>query len=628
MTMKICTIIGARPQFIKAAAISRAIAAHNRLTLNLEPSTSNIELRTLNIEHSSSVEPGTLNIEHSILNEVLIHTGQHYDDGMSAVFFRELEIPEPKYNLAIGSGSHGAQTGQMLAAIEKVLLEEKPDWVLIYGDTNSTLAGALAASKLHIPIAHVEAGLRSFNRRMPEEINRVVADQLSTLLLCPSQIAVNNLAAEGIGGKGDRMSKVIDEPPPALRATSASGGQKESSPPMEKDTCPPLEGVGGGSPLASRNGWEPFPTTPNIEQSSNIEHRTLNVEQSSPVEHRTLNLEQSSPPLEKETCPPLEGVGGGSPLASRNGWEPFPTTPNLEQSSPVEHRTLNIEHRTSNLEPLTPPHVIITGDVMADALQFAATKASAQSDILMRLGLQPQRYILATVHRAENTDDPKRLSNIMAALAELAEREPVILPLHPRTRKILERTSNLEHRTLNIEQSSPPLEKDTCPPLEGVGGGSPLASRNGWEPFPTTPNLEQSSNIEHRTLNLEQSSPVEPRTLNLEPRTSNLEHPSLRIIDPLGYFDIIALEKSARMLLTDSGGMQKEAYWLKVPCITLRDETEWVETVESGWNILTGADRDRIVTAVHSFKPPSVHPPLYGDGHAAEKILSGLCQNL
>ena len=470
--MKIATIIGARPQFIKAAAVSRAIAAHNRQALNLDPGTSNIELRTLNFEHSSSVEPRTLNIEHSTLNEFLIHTGQHYDDGMSAVFFRELEIPEPKYNLAIGSGSHGAQTGQMLAAIEKILIDEKPDWVLIYGDTNSTLAGALAAAKLHIPIAHVEAGLRSFNRRMPEEINRIVADQLSTLLLCPSQVAVDNLAAEGIGGnpmvrqahhdkQGCHPEPSLSEPPPALRAASAGGGQKESS----------------------------------------------------PVEPRTLNLEQSS-------------------------------------------------------------SVVITGDVMADALQFAATKASAQSDILARLGLQPQRYLLATVHRAENTDDPKRLSDIMAALSELAEREPVILPLHPRTKKILERTSN-----------------------------------------------RQTSNIEHRTLNIEHSSSVEPRTLNFE-------HPCLRLIDPLGYFDIIALEKSARMLLTDSGGMQKEAYWLKVPCVTLRDETEWVETVASGWNILTGADRNRIVTAVQNFTPPKDHPPLYGGGQAAEKILSILCQNL
>jgi UDP-N-acetylglucosamine 2-epimerase len=225
---------------------------------------------------------------------------------------------------------------------------------------------------------------------------------------------------------------------------------------------------------------------------------------------------------------------------------------------------LNIEQSSS---------VVITGDVMADALQFAATKASAQSDILARLGLQPQRYLLATVHRAENTDDPKRLSDIMAALSELAEREPVILPLHPRTKKILERTSN-----------------------------------------------RQTSNIEHRTLNIEHSSSVEPRTLNFE-------HPCLRLIDPLGYFDIIALEKSARMLLTDSGGMQKEAYWLKVPCVTLRDETEWVETVASGWNILTGADRGRIIDAVRTFKPPAAHTPLYGDGKAATRCLQALLES-
>ena len=196
----------------------------------------------------------------------------------------------------------------------------------------------------------------------------------------------------------------------------------------------------------------------------------------------------------------------------------------------------------ANFKDLTP-EVIITGDVMADALQFAAAKASAQSDILARLGLHPRGYLLATVHRAENTDDPKRLSNIMSALSELAEREPVILPLHPRTKKILD-ASHL------------------------------------------TPN-------------------------------SSL----LTLLDPVGYFDIIALEQSARLILTDSGGMQKEAYWMKVPCITLRDETEWVETVAAGWNTLTGADRDRIVTAARTFKPPSTHPPLYGDGQAAKKII-------
>ena len=372
--MKICTIVGARPQFIKAAAISRAIAAHNCMV-------------------ASSALPMTHNP--SPITEVIIHTGQHYDDDMSAVFFRELEIPDPAYNLGIGSSAHGAQTGQMLAAIEEVLLNEKPDWVLIYGDTNSTLAGALAAVKLHIRIAHVEAGLRSFNRLMPEEINRVMADHLSHLLLCPSQVSVNNLSNEGI----------------------------------------------------------------------------------------------------------IKGV-------------------------------------------------VITGDVMADALQFAASKVSAHSDILAHLALQPQGYLLATVHRAENTDDPDRLSHIMVALSELSGRQPVILPLHPRTKKIL-------------ENHAPPL------------------------------------------------------------LTSNS---LLKLIDPVGYFDMIALENSAKMILTDSGGIQKEAYWLKVPCITLRDETEWVETVEAGWNVLTGADQKKIINAAQNFTLPAEHLPLYGDGNAAEKIITTLLE--
>jgi UDP-GlcNAc3NAcA epimerase len=379
--MKIATIIGARPQFIKAAAISRAIAGHN--------------------QNNSS----------TVIEEILVHTGQHYDDDMSAIFFRELEIPEPKYNLNIGSGSHGLQTGRMLMAIEEVLLQEKPDWVLIYGDTNSTLAGALAAAKLHIRIAHVEAGLRSYNRMMPEEINRIVADQLSYLLFCPSQIAVNNLAGEGIG---------------------KNEGQRPFFSPKKK---------------------------------------------------------------------------GAVPVFSQK--------------------------------------VVITGDVMADALQFAATKAPAH-DILARLELQPQEYLLATVHRAENTDDSQRLQNILSAFAAL--NEPVVFPVHPRTRKLLQETS---------------YQPPEC----------------------------------------------------------------VKLIDPVGYFDIIALEKSARLLLTDSGGMQKEAYWLKVPCITLRDETEWIETAEMGWNILTGADRDRIISTVRAFKTPSDHPPLYGDGKAAAYCLKALLKS-
>jgi UDP-N-acetylglucosamine 2-epimerase len=246
--MKIATIIGARPQFIKAAAISRAIVEHNR---------------------DNSVP---------VIEEVIIHTGQHYDDDMSAIFFRELEIPEPKYHLNIGSGSHGRQTGQMLMAIEEVLLKEKPDWVLIYGDTNSTLAGALAAAKLHIRIAHVEAGLRSFNRLIPEEINRIVADQLSHLLLCPSQVAVNNLAVEGIG-KNEGLRPFFSE--------------------------------------KGKTGATPF-----------------------------------FPEVKRGVVPAFPG------------------------------------NRTGAV-PVFSPKVVITGDVMADALQFAASKVSAHSDILARLELQP-----------------------------------------------------------------------------------------------------------------------------------------------------------------------------------------------------------------------------------------------
>ena len=421
--MKIATVVGARPQFIKAAAVSRAIVAHNQKIIRLQINSGAVgDLPEAVLprpgEAPQPISSPPSSADPQFIEEVLIHTGQHYDDGMSAVFFRELEIPEPQYNLGVGSGTHGRQTGEMLAAIERVLMVEKPAWVLIYGDTNSTLAGALAAAKLHIPIAHVEAGLRSFNRRMPEEINRVVADRLSTLLLCPSQVAADNLAAEGI--------------PPGANA---------------------------------------------------------------------------------------------------------------------------------KFQDLTPK-VVVMGDVMADALQFAATKAAARSDILERLGLQPHGYLLATIHRAENTDDPRRLSNIMAALTELAAAEPVIVPLHPRTKKILAGSfPSLLHR------ERPARAGRSAPPATG-----------------------------------------------------------LEIIDPVGYFDIIALEKSARLLLTDSGGMQKEAYWLRVPCLTLRDETEWVETVAAGWNVLTGADRERIIRAARTFTPPAAHPPLYGDGQAAEKILLAICQ--
>ncbi len=351
--MKIVSVVGARPQFIKAAAVSR----------------------TLRQAHT----------------EVLIHTGQHYDYGMSQIFFEELDIPEPAINLGIGSGSHGAQTGAMLAALEAVLLREQPEHVLVYGDTNSTLAGALAAAKLHMPVAHVEAGLRSFNRAMPEELNRVLTDHLSDLLFCPGQAAVENLAHEGI----------------------------------------------------------------------------------------------------------THGV-----------------------------------------------HIV--GDVMADALHFAAERARSRSTIVPDLGLAEGGYLLTTVHRAENTDDEQRLRSILAALVALDE--PVIFPVHPRTRK---KIAGLE------------------------------------------------SDLQQR-----------------------LTSSTLQMIEPVGYLDMVMLEQSARMILTDSGGIQKEAYWLAVPCVTLRDETEWVETVQAGWNVLAGAATHRILDAVRSCTRPATHPPLYGSGQAVQQLVT------
>jgi UDP-GlcNAc3NAcA epimerase len=347
--MKIVSIVGARPQFIKAARLSRL----------------------LRLRHT----------------EVLLHTGQHYDANMSAVFFTELDIPEPDVNLGIGSGSHGAQTAAMLIGIEKILLAEQPDWVLVYGDTNSTLAGALAAAKLHLRVAHVEAGIRSFNLRMPEEINRLVTDRLSSLLLCPSQTAVEHLTAEGI-------------------------------------------------------------------------------------------------------------IGG----------------------------------------------VHLVGDVMADALLAAVERVKTIPDILPRVGVTEKGYLLATVHRAENTDDPERLAGIFTGLSQVGE--PVVLPVHPRTRDRLEKSGLIAKLTSNVI-----------------------------------------------------------------------------VIDPVGYLDMIRLEQAARAIITDSGGIQKEAYWLEVPCITLRDETEWVETVRAGWNILAGAQAERIVRLVKKLNPPADHPALYGDGHACERIV-------
>jgi UDP-GlcNAc3NAcA epimerase len=367
--MKVANIIGARPQFIKAAPIGKAL---------------------LDAGHC----------------QVLIHTGQHYNANMSDIFFEELGIPSPDVNLEIGSGTHGAQTGAMLEGIEEVLLAERPDWALVYGDTNSTLAGALAAAKLHIPVAHVEAGLRSFNRTMPEEINRVVTDHLSNLLLCPSQTAIENLAAEGI----------------------------------------------------------------------------------------------------------THGV-----------------------------------------------HLV--GDVMYDALFYFIERARQHSTILQELKVEAGRYLLATIHRAENTDDPARLHNILAAFAQI--KETVIFPIHPRT-----------SRSLRAEDGA-------------------LGER-------------------------------EPQEYGSDVSACDLPLPdNVKIIDAVGYLDMLMLEQHARAILTDSGGVQKEAYWLGVPCVTLRDETEWVETVTSGWNRLAGADTQRIINAVAAMSAsmPTTRSQLYGDGNVAGRCV-------
>jgi UDP-N-acetylglucosamine 2-epimerase len=348
--MKVVTIVGARPQFIKAAPVSRALRHRHE--------------------------------------EVLLHTGQHYDHGMSQVFFDELDIPLPDVNLGVGSGSHGRQTAEMLIGIEEVLLRERPDWVLVYGDTNSTLAGALAAAKLHIPVAHVEAGLRSYNRHMPEEVNRVLTDHVSDLLFCPTQTAVDNLTAEGV----------------------------------------------------------------------------------------------------------LAGVHN-------------------------------------------------VGDVMYDAVRYNTQVAASRSHIVEELGVCPRAYLLATVHRPRNTDQPARLRAILEAFETLGE--PIVLPAHPRTRKAI---------------------------------------------------ADQGQRVP----------------------------PNVRLVEPLGYLDMLRLETQARAILTDSGGVQKEAYFVGVPCITLREETEWVETVELGWNRLVGAEGDKIVAAVRGFGLPDERPPVFGDGHAAERLVAVL----
>ncbi|MEI7663751.1 MAG: UDP-N-acetylglucosamine 2-epimerase (non-hydrolyzing) [Bacteroidota bacterium] len=350
--MKIVSIVGARPQFIKAATVSRVLR------------------------------------KHPAINEIMLHTGQHYDSNMSDVFFRELDIPEPDYNLGVGSGSHAEQTGMMLQKIEEILISEKPDCTLVYGDTNSTLAGALAAAKLHIPVAHVEAGLRSFNRAMPEEINRIVTDRISDMLFAPTQTAVDHLTREG-------------------------------------------------------------------------------------------------------------------------------------------------------LADIT----FLTGDVMYDSVLFYKKWILLEPQKYKTPGI-PEKYLLATIHRAENTDNPANLENIFLAFSRC--KQEIVLPIHPRTRKIIQ-------------------------------SGTTLPS-------------------------------------------------NVHIIDPAGYLHMLKLTMDATRVLTDSGGLQKEAYFLGKQCITLRTETEWVETLHDRWNIITGSDPELIGKALESPLPSAPRQSVFGNGMAAGLILEKLLQ--
>ena len=374
--MKIVTIVGARPQFIKAAVVSRAIANFNK-----------------NVTSSSL-----------LFSEVIIHTGQHYDRNMSAVFFEEMNIPRPNYFLDINGLSHGAMTGQMMEKIEAVLVDEKPDMVLVYGDTNTTLAGALTAAKLHIAVAHVEAGLRSFNRKMPEEINRVLTDHIANFLFCPTRQSIENLKSEGIINK---------------------------------------------------------------------EHTPGNDYSSSKV--------------------------GNNPI------------------------------------------ICLVGDVMLDATIYYKERARKP-----QLGLS-EKFILATIHRAENTDNPLRLKSIFDGFEKIGIEIPIILPLHPRTRKTIE--------TLDLKISN-----------------------------------------------------------------------SIKIIDPVSYLEMIYLLENCLLVMTDSGGLQKEAFFFKKPCITIRDETEWVELVEHGFNALAGAETENIYDAYKAIIEIDFdfNIELYGDGKAGEWVVDFL----
>jgi UDP-GlcNAc3NAcA epimerase len=380
--MKIVTIIGARPQIIKAAAISRAIHTHFK----------------------------------DQITELIVHTGQHYDDNMSAIFFSEMGIPEADYNLSVGSGNHGVQTAKMMEGIESILLNEKPDALLVYGDTNSTLAGALAASKIHIPVVHIEAGLRSYNKAMPEEINRITCDHCSTLLFSPTNQGIANLEKEGF--------------------------------------------------------------------STSI------------------------------------------------------------------HSKASIDH----------PMVFKTGDIMFDNSMYFSSIANEKQGLVETLQLTPGGFILCTIHRDSNTDNPEHLNQIIRGLLQIQRisNQAIVLPLHPRTRKKMTEL----------------LEPAVAEELQG--------------------------------------------------------NTRIQVIDPAGFLDMISLESNCSLVITDSGGVQKEAFFFKKPCIILREQTEWVEIVENGNALLVGSSEAKLIEAYHQLtnKNDFTYPPFFGDGHASEEICRLMIEHL
>jgi UDP-GlcNAc3NAcA epimerase len=380
--MKIITIIGARPQIIKAAAISRAIHTHFK----------------------------------DQITELIVHTGQHYDDNMSAIFFTEMGIPEADYNLSVGSGNHGTQTAKMMEGIETILLKERPDALLVYGDTNSTLAGALAAAKIHIPVVHIESGLRSYNKSMPEEINRITCDHCSTLLFSPTNQGISNLIKEG------------------------------------------------------------FSTT--IHSKASIDH----------------------------------------------------------------------------------PLVFKTGDIMFDNSMYFSSIANEKQGMVEKLELTPGEFILCTIHRDSNTDKTDHLNQIIRGLLQIQRisNQAIVLPLHPRTRKKM------------TELLEPAVAEE----------------------------LQENSRIQ--------------------------------VIDPAGFLDMISLESNCSLVITDSGGVQKEAFFFKKPCIILREQTEWVEIVENGNALLVGSSEDKLIEAYHQLttKKDYTYPPFFGDGHASEEICRLMLEHL